>query len=58
MNKRIIDILAIGILSIIVVVTILVLTGSIYGKYGDYIIMGSSIIIGFSIIYLIKKQKK
>jgi hypothetical protein len=57
MNKPILNILGIGILIIILISLTLTFTGIIPGKYGDFFIMASSVIIAVFILLYIRKKR-
>ena len=58
MDKRVLNILSIGILVIILVSVSLSLTDFIPRQWGDTLITGTSLVVGIIMLYLIRKKKR
>lgn len=58
MDKKLVTILSIGILTIIGLSTILTLTGVIYGAWGDRIIMIASVVVAAIMFLAIRRKKR
>jgi c-di-AMP phosphodiesterase-like protein len=54
-NKRILNLLGIGVFILILIVILLSVTGLISGQYGDLIITLSGVLIGIFLLYFKKK---